>query len=152
MRIVWCLAALAAAAPLSQAAEGEVLLRNGVFEPAALSLDAGGGLLFVNVDDRPHTVTSAWDGGDALDAVLRPGDAVPVSFARSGTYEIRCTPHSSHEGGALSGMVATVEVRAPGGDTGLGSPWAVGAILAGAGLAALIFARGAMRAPSQARS
>lgn len=151
MRPGWLLAVALAPFALASAsaAAGEVALRNGVFDPAELVVAAGDTLTFVNHDGRPHTVTSTWDEGRSIDALLRPGDAVPVTFAEAGRYVLRCTPHAAHESGAWTGMVATVAVE--GAAAAQAPVRTVGTVLAAlvtVGVLALIAVRGAGRAPT----
>lgn len=125
--------ALALLPPIAHAADREVHLHSGFFEPSDLQVHAGERILFVNVDDRPHTVTSTWDEGAALDALLRPGDAVPIVFQQAGVYVLRCVPHSTHDDGDVTGMVAAVEVRAAAAEEPPVA-WPIAALLAGAAL------------------
>ena len=112
MRRAISLLLLLVALPQASAAQVEVRLGDGVFEPAQLSVQAGDTVLFVNGDARAHTVTSAWDGGETLHVVLKPGEAVPVVLHEAGAYQIRCVPHSTMEGDAAHGMAMTIEVAA----------------------------------------
>lgn len=117
MRSLLLLAVLLA--PLAQAAD--VHLVGGAYQPSVVHARPGEAITFVNDDDVPHTVTSAWDGGATFSRVLRPGESVAITFQQPGAYAVRCVPHSASDGnGGYSGMVATVEVAAPAGPrTGL---------------------------------
>jgi plastocyanin len=109
---------LAALAPLpADATEGAVVKVQtlaGAFSPEAVEVRPGDLVTFRNVDGRAHTVTSAWDGGAAFHRVLKPGESFTVRFDASGTYAIRCVPHSAEDGhGGHDGMVTEVRVAAP---------------------------------------
>ena len=110
MRAPWPLVCALLLVPLAQAAEVEVRALGGAFEPSRVQARAGDAVLFVNADDRAHTVTSAWDDGASLHAVLKPGQSVRVTFAQAGTYPVRCVPHSTTDIDGAHGMVVTVDV------------------------------------------
>lgn len=99
------------AAPQAGAAQREVSLGNGIFVPDAIQIEAGDTILFVNDDDRAHTVTSVWDDGASLHVILKPGQSVPVVFHEAGTYAIRCLPHSTVDHAGAHGMAMTLEVQ-----------------------------------------
>jgi len=125
---------VALAMPAQAAAPVEVRLAGGVYAPNDVEAQPGDAIRFVNADDVPHTVTSAWDGGAAVSKVLMPGDSVTLVFDQAGTYTLRCMPHSAAQpDGSYQGMVATVHVVAP------ASPhapraWELGALYAGLAL------------------
>lgn len=137
LRVGVALVCLLVALPAAQAAQLEVAARNGVFDPERIEVQAGDTVLFVNRDDRPHTVTSAWDDGKALNVVLKPGQSVPVVFNEAGSYSIRCMPHSTLEGSEAQGMVIAVEVAGGAGAEESGQPPLRIAGMAALGLAAL---------------
>src|SRR5581483_792033 len=107
---LWLVLAFVLAAPPAQAQEQTVHLRNGFFEPSSVSVGEHERIVFVNDDDRAHTVTSSWDDGKAISVVLLPGQSVPVTFSHAGDYPIRCMPHSTHDASGDHGMVVAVHV------------------------------------------
>lgn len=109
---IWVGLALALLPPVSADVAGpEVHLKNGFFSPSSLAVAENQRVLFVNDDDRPHTVTSSWDEGKAVNVVLLPGQAVPVTFAHAGTYPLRCVPHSTHDASGDKGMIVSIDVQ-----------------------------------------
>lgn len=127
------------AAPLAGASgPAEIRAGDGVFAPSLVHVETREPVLFTNADDRPHTVTSVWDDGKSVNVVLRPGQSLRVTFEQPGTYVLRCTPHSTVDGGAAHGMVATVEVAGAASSSQL-PPRAAPEILAGVAFIAVTF-------------
>lgn len=132
---------LLAPIPLAHAAESR--LGPGVFDPPALDLVVGESVTWTNGDDRPHTVTSSWDGGATFNAMLKPGEAFAWSFAVLGTWNVHCVPHAYEEDGAYVGMTQAIHVVEKQSFAGSGEPREspLPLILAFAGLVAALFLR-----------
>ncbi|MEA3200800.1 MAG: hypothetical protein QOE90_2228 [Thermoplasmata archaeon] len=134
MRALLLLLVVALALPARADAPVEVRLAGGAYAPHDVQARAGDAIRFVNADDVPHTVTSAWDGGATVDKVLRPGESVTLVFDEAGTYTLRCLPHSAAQpDGSYQGMVATVHVAAAG-TSHAPRAWEMGALYAGVAL------------------
>lgn len=91
--------AFAAGAPTAAAT---VAIRNFAFGPKALTVHAGTRVTWTNLDEEPHTITSA-GGTFKSSAALDTGDTYTVTFAKPGTYTYYCAVHPM--------MVGTVVVR-----------------------------------------
>jgi plastocyanin len=126
-----CVAAAAAAACLvlsacSSPEPGAVEMVQGQrFDPANITIKAGGTVTWVNESDEAHTVTAYGDeipedapyfaSGDASneteardslsEGLLESGETFEVTLDRPGTYEYYCIPHES------SGMKGTIVVE-----------------------------------------
>jgi plastocyanin len=88
----------------------EVQIVNFAFEPATVSVPAGGTIVWINNDSAPHTAT-ALDG--SFDSnIFDPGASFSWQFSEPGTVPYRCSLHPAMEG--------TVEVT--GEATGGGEP------------------------------
>jgi plastocyanin len=70
------------------------------FQPAAVTADAGGVVLWTNTGSATHTVT--FDNGKDCGS-LASGDLLHVLFTAPGTYTYHCSIHSS--------MKATITVK-----------------------------------------
>ena len=84
------------------AATVKVQIRNFAFSPKVLNVRAGTRVAWSNLDEEPHTVTSA----GALfrsSAALDTGGGYAVTFSRPGTYAYYCSIHPM--------MVGTVVVK-----------------------------------------
>ena len=71
------------------------------FEPAALNVQVGATVQWVNNGQHPHTVTSndgKWDSGN-----LQPGATYSVTFTTPGTYRYHCNLHKGMEGTIVVG-------------------------------------------------
>ncbi len=67
------------------------------FQPGTITVDLGGQVTFVNLDDDPHTATGAgFDTGN-----IDPGQQVTVTFDEAGTFPFACQYHP-----AMTGSVA----------------------------------------------
>jgi plastocyanin len=69
------------------------------FGPGTITIDAGGSVTWVNLDDDPHTAT----GADFDTGILQPGDLATVTFNEPGRFPYSCELHPV--------MTGTVEVR-----------------------------------------
>lgn len=137
--LVAAASAQAAVAAAAAAESAEVHLRNGFFDPLLVGIYAGDTITFTDQDDRPHTVTSAWDDGKAFHVVLIPGQSVPIRFQQAGTYPIRCLPHSTMDASGMHGMVTSVKVASAGAPTVAGRALPVRDLLvAGASVAMIV--------------
>ncbi|MDO9176379.1 MAG: plastocyanin/azurin family copper-binding protein, partial [Actinomycetota bacterium] len=91
----------------------DVLAIDNNFVPAALTVEAGTEVVFLNNGRNDHNVVppddltvSEWG---VLDADFMPGDTYSHVFTKPGTYVYVCTIH----GTATAGMFGTIVVTAP---------------------------------------
>ena len=100
------MAASASAFPPAHAAgtamAAKVEIRNFAFSPKVLNVRAGTRVAWTNLDEEPHTVTSA-GGQFQSSAALDTGDGYAVTFSKPGTYTYYCAIHPM--------MVGTVVVK-----------------------------------------
>jgi plastocyanin len=75
-------------------------MANNQFQPADVSVGAGGIVTWTNTDTIPHTVTA--DDASFDSDILMPGDSFSFQFDQPGTFAYRCTLHP--------GMVGAVTV------------------------------------------
>jgi plastocyanin len=108
LRGAWVRGALLACvlAPLAGTAEEAaspptVELRDFMFAPASLTVNAGSTVRWVNRDEEPHTVVAA--DGSFRSGALDTGQAYAFRFAQPGTYRFTCSIHPR--------MVGTIIVR-----------------------------------------
>ena len=97
------LAASAAALPLlavsahaaANAAAHTVVISNFTFSPAALQINAGDSVTFVNQDSAPHTATmqGAFDTG-----TLQQGQSATLTFPGAAQYNYICSIHPKMAG------------------------------------------------------
>jgi plastocyanin len=80
----------------------KVAIRNFAFSPKVLNVRAGTRVEWTNLDEEPHTVTSA-GGQFPSSAALDTGDRYAITFSKPGTYPYYCTIHPM--------MVGTVVVK-----------------------------------------
>jgi plastocyanin len=87
------------------------------FQPGTITVDLGGQVTFVNLDDDPHTATGAgFDTGN-----IDPGGQVTVTFDAPGTFPFACQYHPVMTGsiavrdasGAMPGTPAASPVASP---------------------------------------
>lgn len=114
MRLVAFLATLALVSLIpTAAADAQVKVMGGFFDPGTLVVVPGEEVTFVNEDSMAHSVTSTWDDGATFDAMLRQGETFAWTFAEDGEWMIHCRPHAypSDETGTWEGMIMTVTVK-----------------------------------------
>lgn len=103
-RTILLQAALACSlAPPASAADLNVKMGYGLFEPARISVDRGSRILFSNDDTQAHTVSSHDKGQSFSLGELKPGQARAKAFAKPGVVKVICDYHP--------GMEMTVTVR-----------------------------------------
>jgi plastocyanin len=88
--------ATAAAAPVARStanAARTVSISNFTFAPAAVTVQAGQELTWMNDDDAPHTVLGSDPGSPLRSAALDTGDKYSVTLSRPGTYKYFCSLH-----------------------------------------------------------
>lgn len=85
----WQVMAAAPAAPDPPAVQ--VQIRNFMFEPMQVKIQAGATVTWVNRDDEPHTVVS--DRGLFRSGALDTDMRFAFRFERPGTYHISCSLH-----------------------------------------------------------
>lgn len=73
------------------------------FEPASVTLNVGGSIIWTNTGTAPHDVTSTSGSELKLDLGSKATTA-PHTFATAGTYDYTCTIH----GKSMSGTVIVV--------------------------------------------
>lgn len=83
------------------------------FEPGTITIDLGGSVTWVNVDDDPHTATGAgFDTGR-----IEPGSQATVTFDEPGSFPYSCQFHPIMTGVVMvrdeSGQVPTRDAASP---------------------------------------
>ncbi len=73
-----------------------VSIRGGAFTPAKLTIRAGDTVVWVNGDDRDHTVTAV--DGSFNSGNIGPGGSFTVRFAKPGNISYSCTLHPRMRG------------------------------------------------------
>lgn len=67
------------------------------FSPSTLTINAGDGVTWTNLDSAPHTITS--DSGNELGSgTLSKGGSYSHTFTTAGTYAYHCGVHASMKG------------------------------------------------------
>jgi plastocyanin len=95
---------LVAASSLSSAAPPEstqIVIKNFMFTPNALTVTAGATVTWVNKDDEPHSVVS--DTGLFRSGAVDTNEAFSFKFDKPGTYHFTCAIHPR--------MVGTIVVQ-----------------------------------------
>ncbi|WP_025597582.1 cupredoxin domain-containing protein [Burkholderia sp. WSM2230] len=84
---------LAGAGMLSAWAEtpGQVVIKNFMFSPMALTVKAGSTVTWKNLDGEPHTVVN--DAGMFRSAALDQNDTYQYRFDKPGVYNVFCGIH-----------------------------------------------------------
>lgn len=88
--------AAAVAAPAARTATSAartISISNFTFAPAAVSVQAGQELTWLNEDDAPHTVVGSDPGSPLKSPALDTGDKYSVTLARPGSYRYFCSLH-----------------------------------------------------------
>jgi plastocyanin len=102
-----CCLALLAASILGGASMAEppdsakIMVKNFMFSPASLRIDAGATVTWANMDDEPHTVVS--DTGLFRSGALDTKESFSFKFDKPGTYHFTCSIHPA--------MVGTIVVQ-----------------------------------------
>lgn len=95
----WLAAGVAAtAAPADRA---QILVKDFMFAPTALTVKAGSTVTWANKDDEPHTVVS--DTGMFRSSALDTNESFSFKFDKPGTYHFVCSIHPQ--------MVGTIVVQ-----------------------------------------
>ena len=77
-----------------KAAPGSVQMRDFNFSPAAITVNVGESVTWVNAGDEPHNAV-----GDGFStALLSPGKSASESFSSAGTFSYICTVHPQMKG------------------------------------------------------
>ena len=86
-------ALVAGAGVLSAWAEtpGQVVIKNFMFSPMALTIKAGTTVTWKNLDGEPHTVVN--DAGMFRSAALDQNDTYQFKFDKPGVYNVFCGIH-----------------------------------------------------------
>jgi plastocyanin len=79
--------------PLGEGVPGStiVVIRGFTFGPAAVRVQAGERVTWINCDEDQHTSTA--DGGQWASPLLAPGDAFTQTFSTAGEFTYHCVPH-----------------------------------------------------------
>ena len=90
-------------AAASQAAPdaGQIVIKNFMFTPDAVTIKAGATVTWVNKDEEPHTVVS--DAGLFRSGAVDTDDTYSFKFDKPGTYHFLCSIHPK--------MVGTIVVE-----------------------------------------
>jgi plastocyanin len=95
-------AAMAAIWVVSEAAApNSIEVKDFMFMPTTLTVNAGAEVSWVNKDDEPHTVVS--DAGLFRSGALDTGESFSFKFDKPGTYHFTCSIHPR--------MVGTIIVK-----------------------------------------
>ncbi|PVX79865.1 cupredoxin domain-containing protein [Paraburkholderia unamae] len=85
-------AALAAGLPAAQAQEpSQIVIKNFMFSPMAITVKAGTTVTWKNMDGEPHTVVD--DAGIFHSAALDQNDTYQFKFDKPGVYKVFCGIH-----------------------------------------------------------
>lgn len=101
LRFATAFAAFALAAPPARAEDATVQIRNFMFAPMDLQVAAGTTVVWKNLDEEPHTVTSTT--GLFRSGGIDGGGTYRFTFASAGVYHYVCSIHPQ--------MTGTVTVR-----------------------------------------
>jgi plastocyanin len=102
LRLPLMAAAMAAICALSEAAApNSIEVKDLMFMPTTLTVNAGAEVSWVNKDDEPHTVVS--DTGLFRSAALDTDETFSFTFDKPGTYHFTCSIHPR--------MVGTIIVK-----------------------------------------
>lgn len=75
----------------------DVFIQNIAFNPGSLTIKAGDTIIWTNMDNVAHTVTS--DSGTELHSgTLSTGDTYSHIFTKAGTYTYHCSIHTMMKG------------------------------------------------------
>lgn len=85
------LASLAAFSVQREDASGEVVIKNFMFTPMALTIKAGSTVTWKNMDGEPHTVVN--DAGKFRSTALDQNDTYQFKFDKPGVYNVFCGIH-----------------------------------------------------------
>ena len=89
-------------ASLAQTAEPtRIVVKNFMFQPMSLTVEAGSTVTWTNMDEEPHTVVST--GGVFRSNALDTKDSFSFKFDKAGTYGFVCSIHPQ--------MVGTIIVK-----------------------------------------
>jgi plastocyanin len=113
------------AATLAHGADGAVSIVDFAFQPATITIDAGGTVTWtVSQAQDPHTVSPV-DPPDGFvgSPLLRQSDHFSVTFAEAGTYRYQCTIHPED----MRGTVIVQAAQTTPSPTVVASPTATGA-------------------------
>ena len=77
--------------------QATVEIKSFSFQPASITVPAGGTVTWINRDPVAHTVT-ADDGSFKSPRIAGNGGKFERTFSEPGTYKYHCTPHPSMKG------------------------------------------------------
>ena len=75
----------------AQAGANTIVIKNFDFAPMTMTVTHGASVTWKNLDDEPHTVTSA--DGLFRSGALDEGDTFTFKFDKPGTYKYLCSVH-----------------------------------------------------------
>ena len=86
------MAALVTGLPAAQAQEpNEIVIKNFMFSPMALTVKAGTTVTWKNMDGEPHSIVN--DAGIFHSAALDENDTYQFKFDKPGVYKVFCGIH-----------------------------------------------------------
>jgi len=95
--IVILMAAFAGGLPAAHADEpNQIVIKNFMFSPMALTVKAGTTVTWKNMDGEPHTVVN--DAGIFRSAALDQNDTYQFKFDKPGVYKVFCGIHPYMKG------------------------------------------------------
>jgi plastocyanin len=80
-----------AMAEAGSAQPAQIVIKDFMFKPASVTLQAGSTVTWANKDDEPHTVVS--DTGLFRSGAVDTGDTFSFRFDKPGTYHFSCSIH-----------------------------------------------------------
>jgi plastocyanin len=105
--LVGLLSVTASGATELRAPSDEVQIVDRIYQPSALTVEAGQSVLWHNTTLQPHTVTAL--GGEFDSGKLDGGETFSVKFTTPGTFAYKCTIHPT-----MHGVVTVLASGSPG--------------------------------------
>ena len=88
---LWTGAAMLASGAEAESPAAQVVIKDFMFAPLALTVKAGSVVSWTNHDNEPHTVAS--DAGAFRSGALDTNDSFSFKFEKPGTYRFLCSIH-----------------------------------------------------------
>jgi plastocyanin len=99
--MLWTVVASGASVMAAEPAATRIEVKNFMFMPTTLTVNAGDKVTWVNKDDEPHTVVS--DTGAFRSRAIDTDESFSYKFDQPGTYRFTCSIHPR--------MVGTIVVK-----------------------------------------
>jgi plastocyanin len=99
--MLWTVLASGASVMAAEPAATRIEVKNFMFMPTTLTVNAGDKVTWVNKDDEPHTVVS--DTGAFRSRAIDTDESFSYKFDQPGTYRFTCSIHPR--------MVGTIVVK-----------------------------------------